>query len=839
MLALKMLWRSWRGGQLGLIFAALVLAVAVVTSVALLAERVERALVSESSVFLAADLVIRSSKPANPEWLQRAAEEGVRTARTVSFASMTYRGDEMHLASVKAVESGYPLRGTLKRSQIPFATEAADIESVSYGPAPGELWVDSRLLPLLSIELGDAIELGDGSFKVSQILIEEPDSGSSFSSMLGARILMNWQDLDQAGVIQPGSRVTYRLLLADGEGFASYVDWLKQQLSIHERVITPDEAQASIASTMDRGRRFLLLAGSIGVVLAGIALALASHHFASGQILQVALLKSWGTSASRVRSLYLQQIILLGTIGSLIGLFVGWSFHQLLISVVREWLPIALPTAGPRPWITGMATGMLCLAGFTLPALWHLPAQSPLAVLRRDTPIKAFNAILRGFLGVLAVALLLVWYSNNVILALAILLGFALTAASSIGVGLLLLRLGKTYGHWMGSIWRLALSNLWRRKKPSLIQMVGFSGAIALLMIMVVVRTSLIDEWRWQLADDSPNHFIVNVAAYELDGVKQLIDDRKLETAGWYSMVRGRITQLKDLPPEDVVAEGHESLRREINLSWTRDLPEGNSIVDGQWWDDSVPSNSDSQNSDSQSSNLAPVSLEVDIAAELGLKLGDKIRFSVGGLEFDAVITSTRSLNWDNMTPNFYFLFPEGYLEEYPRTHMTSLYVPAEEKLLVNDLLRHYPTLQVVELDKIIDRIRTIVSQVTRGLEMMTLLILGCGILVMFAAVSLSMEERLKESAILRTLGSSRRLILGVQWVEFSTLGLMAGLLAALGAEFAVAMLQRFMFQQEFVWHPWLWLVGPLVGGLLVGILGVAYSRKAVTQPPLQVLNSL
>lgn len=828
MLAFKMLLRSWRGGQLRLIFASLVLAVAVVTSVALLAERVERALIAESSSFLAADLVVRSSKPFDPQWLQRAAEEGVRTAQTVSFASMTYHGDEMHLASVKAVESSYPLRGAIKRSQTPFATDEADIELVTQGPARGELWVDSRLLPLLDIQLGDAIELGDGSFTVSQILIEEPDSGSSFS-MFGARILMNWQDLDKAAVIQPGSRVNYRLLLADGDDFDQYLDWLKPQLSVHERLITPDEAQASIASTMDRGRRFLLLAGSIGVVLAGIALALASHHFSNGQTLQVALLKSWGIAARRVRSLYLQQIVLLGVIGSVIGLVLGWAFHQLLISAVREWLPIALPMAGPRPWITGMATGMLCLAGFTLPALWHLPAQSPLAVLRRDTPIKNLNAAARGSLGVLAVALLLFWYSNNLWLSLAILLGFALTAMASIAVGLLLLRLGKTYGHWMGSIWRLALSNLWRRKKPSLIQMVGFSGAIALLMIMVVVRTSLIDEWRWQLADDAPNHFLVNVAAHELDGVKQLIDQRELETAGWYSMVRGRITLLNNLLPADVVPEDHESLRRELNLSWTRDLPEGNKVIQGQWWDDSTP----------QNGALAPVSLEEDIAKELGLKLGDTIQFSVGGLTFDAVITSTRSLNWDNMTPNFYFLFPEGYLEEYPRTHMTSLYIPAEEKLLVNDLLRKYPTVQVIELDKIIDRIRTIVSQVTRGLEMMTLLILGCGIVVMFAAVSLSMQERLQESAILRTLGSSRRLILGVQWVEFSTLGLMAGLLAALGAEFAVAMLQRFMFNLPFNWHPWLWVVGPVAGGLLVGVLGVAYSRKAVTQPPLQVLNSL
>ncbi len=832
MLALKMLLRSWRGGQLGLIFSALVLAVAVVTSVALLAERVERALVKESSSFLAADLVVSSSQATDAEWLQRAEQQSIRTAQIASFASMTFAGDEMHLASIKAVESSYPLRGAVKRSTVPFATDESDIETVESGPKPGELWVDSRLLPLLNIELGDTVDVGDGSFQVSHILIEEPDSGSSFSAY-GARILMNWSDLPASGVIQPGSRVSYRFLIAAAEDntdkFDDYVDWLNQQLDVHDRIITPDEAQASIASTMDKGRRFLLLAGSIGVVLAGIALALASHHFANGQLLQVALFKSWGISANRVRKLYIQQIVLLAIGGSLMGLLIGWGFHQLLVSAVREWLPIALPMAGARPWITGFATGILCLIGFTLPALWHLPTQSPLAVLRRDTQVKSLNSLIRGSLGVLTVAMLLFWYSENFYLSMAILLGFAITALASIGVGIVLLRLGKTYGHWMGSIWRLALSNLWRRKKPSLIQMVGFSGAIALLMIMTVVRTSLVDEWRWQLAEDAPNHFLVNVAAYELEGVKNLVDQRELETAGWYSMVRGRITHLNNQLPSEVAKDGHESLRRELNLSWTSDLPEGNKIIQGQWWGTGNES----------SNNLAPVSLEEELLHELGLAIGDTVTFSVGGLSFDAVITSTRSLNWDSMTPNFYFLFPEGYLEDYPRTHMTSLYIPSEDKLLVNDLLRKYPTVQVIELDKIIDRIRSIVSQVTRGLEMITLLILGCGILVMFAAVSLSMNERLQESAILRTLGSSRRLILGVQWVEFTTLGVMAGFLAALGAEFAVAMLQRFMFSLPFMWHSWLWIAGPLGGGLLVGLLGVVYSRKAVTQPPLRVLNSL
>ena len=829
MQALKMLLRTWRGGQLGLIVWSLVLAVSVVTSVSLLAERIERALTAESSAFLAADLVVRSNKATQQDWITKAQQEGIETSQMLSFASMVYHESDMHLASVKAVQSNYPLRGVIKRSTTPFTLDEALIELVDYGPAPGETWVDARLLPLLNIELGDNIELGETVLKVTQIIVEEPDGGSY--SFFGARVLMNWDDVAAAGVVQPGSRVTYKYLMAagtDADAFASYANWLESQLSVHDRLITPDEAQASIASTMDRGRRFLLLAGSIGVVLAGIALALASHHFAAGQTQQVALLKSWGVSARRVRSLYLQQSLWLGLGGSLAGLAAGYIFSELLISTVREWLPIALPSAGIRPWITGMATGLLCLGGFTVPALWHLPAQSPLAVLRQDIQVKPVNAAVRGTFGIVAVAGLLLWYSNSLMLSLAILAGFAITALATVIIGLMMLRLAKNYGQRLGSIWRLALNNLWRRKSQSLIQMVGFSGAIALLMIMVVVRTSLVDEWRVQLAEDAPNHFLVNVASYELEAVKTLVEDRGLETAGWYAMVRGRMAAINGELITEAQKDSHESFRRELNLSWTSALPEGNKVTAGKWWDDI-----------DQATEIAPVSLEDELAAELGLKLGDRITFSVGGLTFESEVVSTRSLNWDNMTPNFYFLFPEGLLEDYPRTSMTSLYIPPQKKLLVNELLRKFPTVLVIELDKIIDRIRTIVSQVTRGLEVMTLLILSCGVLVMFAAVSLSMSERLQESAILRTLGSSQRLILGIQWVEFTTLGLMAGLLASIGAEAAVAILQRFMFDMPFALHPWLWLAGPLAGGVLVGALGVGYSRKAVVQPPLEVLRDL
>ena len=835
MLALRMLWRCWRGGQLGLIFLSLVLAVAVVSSVALLAERVEKALINESSSLLAADLMVRSADPFDQSWMAEAQNDRLQTSRMLLFSSMVYHGDELHLASVKAVEPNYPLRGTLKLTQVPFTTDETEVFAAQGGPPSGEAWVDARLLPLLNIELGDEIELGEVKLKVTEILAEEPDRGSAFS-LLGARVLMNWADIEASGVVQPGSRVDYRLLLAgDQRQLANYQDWLRPQLEISQRITTPERAEERVSRTLERARSFLMLAGSIGVVLAGIALAMASRHFANGQTLQVALLKSWGLSAGRIRRLYGQQSLWLGLIGSLFGLLLGYGVHEILIQLVREWLPVSLPAAGWRSWTVGLATGLLCLMGFALPALWHLPAQSPMAVLRQDIVAQPLGLLVRLMIGVVTILLLMLWYSASVQLTFSLLAGFALVVLASMAVGFGLLRLGKSYGHHFGSLWRLALSNLWRRRVQSLIQMVGFSGAITLLMVMALVRTSLVDEWRWQLDENTPNHFLVNVAPYELEGVKEIIAQRNLDSGHWYSMVRGRLTSINGEAFDNGPGPGGPErerrggpLRRELNLSWSNDLPEGNEIVSGSWWPNVTVTD-----------GRVPVSVEQGVAEEMGFQIGDHLSFNIGGLPFDAEISSIRSLNWDRMTPNFFFLFPEGYLDDFPRIYMTSMYIPPEEKLLVNDLLRAYPTILVIELDKIIDRIQTIVSQVTRGLEMMTLMILGCGIMVMFAAVSLSMSERLTESAVLRTLGSSSKQILGIQLVEFAMLGVMSGLLAVFGTELAVALLQHFAFDLAPSLHPWIWLIGPLSGAVLVGVLGVWYSRKAVVQPPLQVLRAV
>lgn len=833
-MAVKLLLRNWRSGALRLVVGSLVLAVAVVTSVALLADRVERALTEQSATFLAADLAVRGPNQPPPVWQQWAAERGLATSRIAAFNSMVYAGEQMHLAAVKAVDDGYPLRGELVISEQPFSQLATDWQPSRSGPPRGQVWVDARLLPLLDVVLGDTIELGATELTIGKVVVTEPDRGGSFS-LFGARVLMHYQDLEAAAVIQPGSRVRYRFLVA---GESAEVAGFNQRLSAglsagnnqHWELITPERAEASIADTVQRGRTFLLLAGSVGVILAGVALALASRQFADSQLGQVALLKCWGVGAGRVRRLYFAQLLVLAALGSAAGLLLGWLFHAALLAALADYLPAALPAAGGQPWLVGAATGALALVGFALPALWHLPGLPPLAVLRSDIAGSPLGLAARLAIAAVIAVALLYGYSGNLWISVALLATLAALAVLIATVAVVLLRAARSVGNRLGGVWRMAGANLWRARLHSQLQMLGFAAAIALLMVMAVVRGSLIDEWRWQLADDAPNHFLVNVAPYEIEPVKALLAERKLSSAGWFSMVRGRLVEINGAPPPADLKERHESLNRELNLSWSASLPENNQLVAGNWWPADLTI---------AAGEPIPMSIEVELADELGLQLGDQVTFSIGGLRFSAELVNTRALRWESMTPNFYFLFPEGVLEEFPRSGITSLHIPASEKLVINDLLRRYPTVVVIELDKVISQIQSVVNQVTQGLQMMTGMILLCGVLILYAGVALSMPARLQQSALLRTLGSSRRTVLRIQAVEFALLGGIAGLIAAVAAELALAAIVEQLFAGGAQLHLWLWLAGPLGGAALVALLGVGYSARSVGIPPLQLLRRL
>lgn len=827
MLALRLLWRNWRSGEVKILASALVLAVAVVSCISIFTDRLEQALVSQSHTFLGADRVIRSSRPADSQWYKLAEQHSIKTANTVQFASMVFSGERMHLASVKAVSVGYPLLGKLTISQQVFATDPESIVDAQGVPAAGEVWADSRLLPLLDIELGDSLSVGEKALKLTAVIIDEPDRGSSFSAY-GARVMMNESDLPATQVIQPGSRIRYQWLLAGDESVLSvFLAQLKPLLTPHETVVDVESAQQGLAKTLSTARKFLLLSAMIGVLLAGVAIAIAARRFAQRHVDQVALLKSLGASSTKVRQIYAVQLIVLGSVAAVIGMLIGQGLQWIIASALASVFPVALQTASWSAYLPGLITGVVCLICFVAPPLWHLPLIPPIKILRREMPVSSVAFYWQASLGLLAMIVLVAIFSNDVWLSASIISAMLVLMIMTALFAVLLLRLGSRVGRKVGSVWRLALASLNRNAQQSVIQMMVFGLAIMLLLTLTSLRTTLIDDWQLQLPPETPNHFLLNISPAEKDTVLDLMASRNLQSQFLFPMVRARLTHINGVEPTPEVKQRAEMLRRESNLSWTETLNDDNKVIEGQWWDEwSEP-------------GVYGISVEAEAAEDLGVGLGDDLRFSVGGLMLEARVASIRTLKWDSMNPNFYFLMSPGALESFSPTYLTSVFLRPEDKLFINQLLERFPTIVVIEMDRVIAQIQSIVAQVSVGIELMLWLVLLGGFMVMWAAVSATMDERKQETALLRALGSSRKRLLGSLWIEFSLLGGLAGIMAVFGAEVLLLSIQYWVLDMPLQAHFGLWFWGTLGAMLLIGTLGVFACRRVITTPPGLILREV
>lgn len=815
MLPLKLLSRDWRGGELALIATALILAVTCVTTIAHFTDRLTRAMHIQSQSFLAAERVVQSSKEVPGEWLSEARKLGLKQARTTSFASMLAAGDQFQFASVKAVSAGYPLVGHLEVR----SAQAIAPDTVHQGPKPGNVWLEPRLLPLMNLTVGDSLQLGESSLTVSGILDHEPDRGANLFSM-GARLMMNIDDLPATEILQPGSRVTYRYLFTgDSPVLAQYFRWLKPQLTEHQRVIDLQEGQPRVAKALERAESFLYLAGSLAVLLASVAVGLAARRYSLRHAAYVAVMKSLGAGRNKILGIYIGQMAALALMATVAGLAIGYLVQSQAVSLMQGFFPVTPPPSGWQPVWVGIATGLACVVGFALPPLFRLAQTDPMQTLRQDWSNPDKREWLGLIPGPLAMLLLIWWLSGSLAITAALIAGLGLLIAGSALVNRLLVR-GRLAN--LGGSWRIALGSLQRRAGFNTLLIAAFGTGLLAMLSMFYARTALIDEWRMQLPEHAPNHFLVNIAPYELNGIQQRLTDKKLESTEFYPMVRGRLIAINGTPVTERPQQTG-AIRRELNLSWTDTLPADNKIVAGEWHGDSAEG----------------VSVEADVAERLGLKLGDLLRFSIGGLETESQITSLRTLDWNSMRPNFFMLFSPGSLGDFPATYINSFYLPPEDKLFVNELVRNYPSISIIELDKIIERIRETIGQVALAIESVLALMLIASVLVLIAGVRASISERLQEAAVIRTLGGRRQLLTRSLMIEFGLLGTAAGLLASAGTEATLVVLSQRVFELPFSLHPGLWILGPLVGALLVGTAGTLACRSAVSQPPLKVLREL
>ncbi|AQZ33640.1 ABC transporter permease [Pseudomonas sp. LPH1] len=821
-LAARQLLRDARAGELRVLFFALLVAVAASSAIGYFSARLNDAMLLRASEFLAADLRLSGSSPASQEQIDAGLKLGLDHAQAVEFSSVVAAQEGIQLASVKAANSLYPLRGELRSAAEPYAPE-----EVGSGPRPGEVWAEARLMVALNLKIGDELEIGAKTLRLSRVLTYDPDTAGDFYS-LTPRVLMHLDDLAATEVVQPGSRVRFReLWRGDANALAAYRQAVEASLEPNQRLDDARDGNRQVGGALGRAERYLNLASLAAVLLAGVAVALSAARFAARRFDASALLRCLGLSRREALALFGLQLALLGLIACLIGALLGWAGQHVLFYLLRGLIPDDLPPADLWPALAGMATGLVALAGFALPPLAALGRVPPLRVLRRDMlPVPASSWLVYGA-ALIALGLIMWRLSLDLRLTLA-LLGGGLLAALLLG-GLLLLGLQSLRRLLQRAAlpWRLGLGQLLRHPLAAAGQSLAFGLILLAMALIALLRGELLDTWQDQLPEDAPNHFALNVLPAERDAFAARLAELSPHPAPLYPVVPGRLIMINGEPVRQLVTKesrGERAIQRDLSLTWAEDLPSDNLITAGNWW------------GAAHASELPGVSVESELAESLQLKLGDQLRFNVGGIERDAQVTSLRQVDWDSFQPNFYMIFEPQTLQDLPATYLTSFYLPPGQDAELVALSRAFPSVTLLQVDALLAQLRSILAQVTLAIEYVLLFVLAAGITVLLAGLQATLDERIRQGALLRALGAERKLLISARRAEFGLLGAAAGLLAALGCELVSFLLYRYAFDMSWQPHPWLLLL-PLIGALLIGLAGVLGTRRALNASPLSVLR--
>ncbi len=822
--AMRSFGRELRSGEVVVLLTAVVLAVAALTAVGFLTDRIGKAVARQANEVLAADLRLRSQEPIPAVWRTAAADAGLATAETQTFPTVVYAGEESALATVKAVSETYPLRGIVRVSDELFGSQR-EVETV---PPQGQIWVDGALLAKLNSDVGDSLSVGEADLVVAAVLTYRPDQSIGFAS-LAPSFLANIKDIPATGLIGEGSRVSYALLVAGEE--ASVSDFnaaIQDDLPDSVRVRSQEESSNRAYRAADRAQRFLSLTAIVSLLLSAVAIAMSARRFAHRRMDTVALMKSLGATQGFVISVATLQLFLLGVLGVAMGSAVGYAAEGVLSWMLSDIIAADLPDASLMPVVLASVSALVLLMGFALPSLIQLRNTPPLRVLRHDAMPPAPSRIVVAGLSLAAVAALLYQSVRDPMMLLILLGGIVVMAAALYLVGRGLVASMGRFRSGVGVAWRYGLANIARRGRDSAVQVVAFGLGLTVLLLLSIVRTDLLEGWANTLDEESPNHFIINVQREEREAIAAIFSTANIAVPRFDPMVRARMTLINDESVKDrtyPTPDGDWLANREANLSWATDLSPSNEIVDGEWWP-------------ADYAGPALVSIEEEAATDSGLVVGDRLQFLIAGQTLDAEIASIRKINWDSFSPNFFIVLSPGALEEYPATFVSSLRLEQSQRQVLVNLVRAHPSVSVINLDAILEQVRGIINKASMAVQAVFMFTLAAGVAVLFAAVQSTIDERRFESAMLRALGARKRTVFAGVMTEFAALGLAAGLLASAGASILAALVAVKLFELPYVFNPLLWIVGLTSGVLIVCASGFFAARGAVNAPPADVLRS-
>jgi putative ABC transport system permease protein len=820
MFAARMALRDYRAGELRILLIALLLAVAALTSVSFFTDRVSRSVVSEANQLLGGDLLVVSRDPVPDAYADEAHARGLRAIRTWSFTSMASSADGAQLVGVKAVSDGYPLRGKLRSAP---ALNAPDAETRDI-PASGTVWLDERATSALGVRTGDRITLGQLTLHVAAVLTFESDRGASFFSIV-PRLMLNAADLPASGLIQQGSRISYRLHLA-GEDAAvrAYGSWLKPQLARGEKIEGVTEAQPEVSGALDRAQKFLRLAAMLAVVFAAVAVGLSARRYMQRHLDGCAVMRCLGATQARLTRLFLIEFALVGILACTLGCALGYATQFGVEALLAGLFATRLPQPGMLPVFYGFAVGMTLMLGFVWPQLLRLRRVSTLRVLRRewdDADRVSWGAY--GF-GLACLSLLIVLMAGDLTLGLIVVGGFVIACGVyALVAWIALAGVARLRGGTAGG-WRYGLASLTRRRAASVMQIAALGLGLTAVLLLVIARGDLLDVWQNRLPADAPNRFILNIQPDQLGAVREEFARAGLKPPDLLPMSRARLVAINGKPASP---DNYDSMRaqrlveREFNLSWSDTFQVGNRIVDGEWRAD-----------------RPGFSVESGLARALDIGVGDRLEFEIAGQRVAADVLSLRELAWDSMNVNFFVVASPGVLEAFPASYITSFHLPAQATGFTNELVARFPNLTAIDVDAVVRQFRALMDQLSAAVSVVFGFALLAGVVVLFAAIEATHDERRFELAILRTLGARNRQLRASLLTEFAVLGALAGVLAASGAVLLTMVLAREAFQLPYVPS----IVQPL-GGVVFSIVAVVGAgmlglREALRAPALASLRA-
>jgi putative ABC transport system permease protein len=834
-IAWRQLLRDWRAGELRLLMLAVALAVAALCAVAFLSDRLDQGLRRDAAQLLGGDAVVASDQPTPQPIVDLAAELKLTTVRSASFPSMARadeaQGGESRLVSVKAVSGGYPLRGRIVLRD--------GLRGQGSAPAAGEAWADPAVADGLGLKLGDTLLLGDGRLKLAGLIETEPDRGAGFINF-APRVMLTEADLAATHLVQPASRITYRLALVPGPGAAPdavkrFVAGAEQLVEKHKlrgvRLESLESGRPEMRQTLDRAARFLRLVAMLSALLAAVAVALAARDFAARHLDACAMLRVLGQPQRRIAWAYGLEFLLAGLAASLAGVLIGLALHQVFVSLLAGLINVALPAPSIWPALLGLGLGLSLLLGFGLPPVLQLAAVPPLRVIRRDLGAPKAGSLLVLGAGVAGLAAILVVLAGDIKLGAIAAAGFAgavlLFAVLAFAAVKLLRRVVPTNVSGAGVPRWLLLATRQVAARPgfAVMQVASLAVGLLALALLVLLRTDLIDSWRRATPASAPDRFVINIQPDQGEAFRKTLADAGVGNYDWYPMIRGRLTGINGETVQGKRFGDERAQRlaeREFNLSHTAALPAHNQLVGGAW-------------------GAAPagemgLSVEEGLAQTLGLKLGDQLAFDIAGQPVQGRVTSLRKVDWSSMRVNFFVLFEAANLPDLPSTQIAAFRLPAGAKL-DRQLARQFPNLTVIDVSAQLNQVQGVLDQVIQAVQFLFGFTLATGLVVLLAAVGSTREARTREFALMRALGAPSSLLAQVQRAELLGVGALAGFLAGGVALVLAALLARYVFEFDWQIKPWVPFVGAVCGALLAWSAGWWSLRGVLQRPVVQTLR--